>query len=288
MNVYDEDFYNDQRDGSFKSANTIVPMVREFIKPKLVMDIGCGLGTWLSVWKKYGAEVLGVDGDYVNREMLYIDKEEFISANLAENYVEVDGKFDLVESLEVAEHLPESRAREFVRNLTEISDVVLFSAAIPFQGGTNHINEQWQSYWADIFAEFGYVPIDCIRTQPEKLNNVIMCYGQNIIIYVRETALSTYPLLLDFYLKYRKWQRLDYVHPLSYEYKMKEYDKITALGGEAIKNAMEEGIVNGIEQALTKVAGKMLDRHTPPEDVANLTELPLENVWEIMKFSSNR
>ena len=284
MSVYDEDFYNDQRDGSFKSAEIIVPMVREFIKPKLVMDIGCGLGTWLAVWKKYGAEVLGVDGDYVNREMLYIDKEEFVSANLAENYVEVGDKFDLVESLEVAEHLPDSRAREFVKNLTEISDVVLFSAAIPFQGGTNHINEQWQSYWADIFAEFDYIPVDCIRTQSARLNDVTLCYAQNILIYVRETSLSRHPLLLDFYLKHRECQRLDYVHPLTYELKVKGIDKIIELGDESIGKAVEAGIANGIEQARVKVAGKMLDRHMSLEEVANLTEMPPEKVREIMEL----
>lgn len=222
MEAYDEKFYRAQKDGSFESAKTIIPIVREFIKPKVVMDIGCGLGTWLAVWKSFGAEVIGIDGDYVNRDMLYIDKENFIAANLAENHVDVGGKVDLVESLEVAEHLPESRAEGFVQNLTEISDVVLFSAAIPFQGGTNHINEQWQSYWAEIFEKFGYVPVDCIRHQVDKLAGVILCYVQNSLIYVKESSLHQYPLLYDYYVKHHGQQILDYVHPMWYETIMKE------------------------------------------------------------------
>jgi len=39
--------------------------------------------------------------------------------------------------------------------LVKAAPVVLFSAAIPLQGGTEHVNEQWQSYWAKLFAEHG-------------------------------------------------------------------------------------------------------------------------------------
>ncbi|WP_051650064.1 methyltransferase domain-containing protein [Selenomonas sp. AB3002] len=213
MGTYDEKFYRSQKDGSYESARIVIPLVKGFINPRTVVDMGCGLGTWLAVWKSEGSQVYGVDGDYVDRNMLYIEEEEFMAADLSKNFVNVSQKADLVESLEVAEHLPKERAVEFVRNLTEISDVVLFSAAIPFQGGTNHINEQWQSYWADIFYNFGYVPIDCIRPQKDKLQGCIICYAQNMIIYARETTLSQHPLLLDYYLKHRECQVLDYVDP---------------------------------------------------------------------------
>lgn len=55
-------------------------------------------------------------------------------------------RFDLAMTIEVAEHLTPVRADSFVEDLTRLSDVVLFSAAIPAQGGINHVNEQWQSY----------------------------------------------------------------------------------------------------------------------------------------------
>ena len=221
MEKYDINFYENQKDGSYNSAKIIIPLVRQFVKPKTVMDLGCGLGTWLAVWKEYGVDVIGVDGDYVERDMLYIDEKEFISADLSKEYVNVDKKVDLVESLEVAEHLPEDRAYAFIRNLTDISDVVLFSAAIPYQGGTNHINEQWQSYWAEIFASRGYVPLDCIRTQQAKLAGVQLPYAQNIIIYIKETELYRYPLLQEFYLKHHEYQVLDYVHPQGFLLAMK-------------------------------------------------------------------
>ena len=202
-----------QKDGSYNSGKIVIPLVKEFIKTRTVMDLGCGLGTWLAVWKEHGANVIGIDGDFVVRNMLYINEKEFIAADLSHDYIKVDKRMDMVESLEVAEHLPKEHAQNFVRNLTDISDVVLFSAAIPYQGGTNHINEQWQSYWSEIFASRGYVPLDCIRTQQAKLAGVQLPYVQNIIIYIKETELYRYPLLQEFYLKHHEYQVLDYVHP---------------------------------------------------------------------------
>ncbi len=36
------------------------------------MDVGCGIGTWLTEFKAAGiSDYLGVDGDYVSREQLH-------------------------------------------------------------------------------------------------------------------------------------------------------------------------------------------------------------------------
>lgn len=74
-----------------------------------------------------------------------------------------DRLFDLVMSLEVAEHLDAKYAETFVDSLTNFGPVILFSAAVPFQGGEHHVNEQWPSYWEELFAKKGYVAVDAIR-----------------------------------------------------------------------------------------------------------------------------
>ena len=51
----------------------------------------------------------------------------------------------------------------FVASLARHGDAVLFSAAIPFQGGAGHVNEHWPSYWAADFAVHGFVAVDTIR-----------------------------------------------------------------------------------------------------------------------------
>ena len=76
--------------------------------------------------------------------------------------------FDLVLSAEVAEHLPLEVSDIFIDSIIKHGKVILFSAAAPGQGGTCHVNEQWQDFWVKKFRERGYVPIDFLR---EKLCN---------------------------------------------------------------------------------------------------------------------
>ena len=212
---YDENFYRAQKDGSFISASIILPIVEKFIHPKNVLDVGCGVGTWLAAWKKlFNVEIYGVDGDYVDRSQLMIKSNEFYPANLEQGGVEaLSKKFDLVESLEVAEHLSPSRADSFVEDLTKLGDVILFSAAIVGQGGTNHVNEQMPSYWAKKFLKYGYVGIDCIRPKIWENQQVAVWYRQNIFIYADSNELYHYPELQKYYLENRESTIFDAVHP---------------------------------------------------------------------------
>ncbi|WP_033171579.1 bifunctional 2-polyprenyl-6-hydroxyphenol methylase/3-demethylubiquinol 3-O-methyltransferase UbiG [Selenomonas sp. ND2010] len=213
---YDENFYRAQKDGSYRSAELTIPKLFHYVpKPKTVVDVGCGLGTWLAVFKQQGAAVVGVDGSYVQKDMLYIDAKEFVEADLEhESIASGDERFDLAVSLEVAEHLSAERAPGFIHDLTMLSDMVFFSAAVPLQGGTNHINEQWQSYWANLFVTEGYVCLDCIRPQIWGEAEIKTEYKQNILLYVKESALSGYPRLLEYYLAHRHDpQQIDMIHP---------------------------------------------------------------------------
>ena len=210
---YDENFYQRYKDGSYISASIILPLVAGFIHPRSVVDVGCGVGTWLSVWQKnFDAEIYGLDGDYVDRAQLFISEKNFHTANLEER-ITLDRRFDLAMTLEVAEHLSPARADSFVEDLTKLSDVILFRAAVPAQGGTNHVNEQWQSYWAKKFSAFGYVAIDCIRPRIWLNNNVDTWYRQNVLLYVKSTELYRYHGLQEFYLRHRDSTILDVVHP---------------------------------------------------------------------------
>lgn len=210
---YDENFYKMQKDDSYKSATLVLPAVRKFIRPKKVIDIGCGVGGWLFVWKEFfGAEIYGVDGDYVDRSQLFIPEKNFHPANL-ENKIKVNEKFDLVETLEVAEHLSPARADSFVEDLVKLGNVILFSAAIVGQIGTNHVNTQMQSYWAERFLNQGYVGIDCIRPQIWNNRNINVIYRQNTLVYVKSSELYHYPELQEYYLKHKENQILDAVHP---------------------------------------------------------------------------
>lgn len=216
MIQYSEQFYRELEDAK-RSAHVIVPLILNLVRPKTVIDIGCGLGAWLATFKHFGVEdVWGMDGHWLDPRMLQIPRERFSALDLTRPFRR-DRRFDLVVSIEVAEHLPPASAPGFVDSLVRLGDLVLFSAAIPYQGGTNHVNEQWQSYWAEHFHARGYVPIDCIRHKiwDLEVSKVKRIYAQNMLLYAREDALGNYPSLKS-ELEHTRTAMLSLVHPKFY------------------------------------------------------------------------
>lgn len=191
---YSTAWYENFQDQSRVSAQVVVPLVLELVSPKSVVDVGCGTGAWLSVFAEKGLDIFGVDGQWVDTSKIFIPADHFRAVDLAEPF-SLGETADLAMSLEVAEHIPAARAAAFVQNLTDIAPVVLFSAAIPHQGGTGHVNEQWPAYWAVLFKERGYVPVDCIRPRVWEDERVRYWYAQNTLVFVKEGELSRYPKL---------------------------------------------------------------------------------------------
>lgn len=191
--LYNEQFYRSITDSARSSAREILPHLKDWLQPASVIDVGCGIGTWLSVWRELGiTNVLGVDGAYVDQSRLEIPREQFHAFDLQQP-LQLNRTFDLVMSLEVAEHLPPAQAASFVASLTQLGSVILFSAAIPHQGGTHHVNEQWPEYWVRLFNAQGFVPLDCLRSRFWQNERVEWYYAQNLLIFVREEKLSSLP-----------------------------------------------------------------------------------------------
>lgn len=214
---YDNNFYEMQQNGSYKSAKVIVPILNNLFKPNNVIDVGSGLGTWSKVFIDLGInDVLAIDGDYVDLNKLFIPKDKFLTSDLNAE-LPINRKFDLAISLEVAEHLPVSSAENFIKTLTSLSNVIYFSAAIPFQGGTNHQNEQWQSYWAEKFKQNNYSAFDIIRNKVWDNEEVMPCYAQNGIVYINENHID---YLQSKYFTFKEESDVKYlsiVHPKIFE-----------------------------------------------------------------------
>jgi SAM-dependent methyltransferase len=180
---YSPDFFQGQVDGSISSASVMVPLILDVFEVTSVVDVGCGVGGWLREFSKHGVDdYLGIDGSYVKRDQLQIPPDKFRPRDLTE-LRDIGRRFDLACSLEVAEHLPEKCAEQFVSALVKAAPVIVFSAAIKGQGGTNHINEQWQSYWSKLFENHGYVVIDFLRRAVFADRRVEPWYRQNTLVY---------------------------------------------------------------------------------------------------------
>jgi SAM-dependent methyltransferase len=206
MYEYGADFYRYLSSFAARSARVVVPRLTAVLPVHSVVDFGCGQGAWLSVWRGAGASIVGVDGPYVDPSQLLIDAAAFHAADLAKP-IDLGRRFDLVQSLEVAE--------QFVETLTAHGPLVLFSAAIPGQGGENHINEQPLGYWRAIFRRQGYVPIDFMRPQLVNDADVEQTYRYNMMLYVNETGLASLPETMRACRVRDGEEFLDY-RPLSY------------------------------------------------------------------------
>jgi SAM-dependent methyltransferase len=193
--VYDDRFYDAKEEDVARSARVVVPLVLDLVQPRRVVDVGCGRGGWLSVFRELGVEhVRGLDGAHVDRERLLIDPAAFTAVDLAKPF-EIDGSFDLALCLEVAEHLPPAAGPHLVGALVRAAPVVLFSAAVPGQGGTRHVNERWPRYWHDLFAEHGYVRSDAIRRTVCYDQRVKWWYRQNVTLYAATVGAAKFPAL---------------------------------------------------------------------------------------------
>ena len=188
--MYDRSFFERQIAGSLRSAELVVPLIFRRLKPRSVVDVGCGAGAWLSVFQsRYGCAITGVDGAYVPTECRMIDDAAFAARDLGQRLT-LPQRYDLALCLEVAEHLPEARSVSLVKDLTRLSDKVVFSAAVPGQGGDQHINEQPLSYWEERFQAFGYRLNDCFRPRMARWSGVEWWYRRNLVLFEKTREVS--------------------------------------------------------------------------------------------------
>jgi hypothetical protein len=181
--VYSKGFYDYIDAGSSASARVVTQLILGEMQVGSLLDVGAGHGAWAAAWLAAGVgDVVAMDGDYVARDRLAIPPERFIPHDLTTHFA-LGRRFDLVQSLEVAEHLPEHLASRFVDDLVAHGDVVLFSAAVPHQGGEHHVNEQPPEYWRHRFASCGYAAYDWLRPQLRHQRRVERWYRFNSVIY---------------------------------------------------------------------------------------------------------
>lgn len=178
----------DEMPASHQAAEQVVPVILSVTGPvRSVVDVGGGDGGWLSVFLKHGVEqALLLDSADVAPHLL-IDRANFQPVDLSRE-LPPPRRFDLAMSLECAEHLPAHRAAPLVEWLTKSAPIVVFSAAIPGQGGKGHINEQPPDYWNDLFRRQGFQRHDVLRSRILDRQAVPWWYRQNLFLFTSPEA----------------------------------------------------------------------------------------------------
>jgi cyclopropane fatty-acyl-phospholipid synthase-like methyltransferase len=207
-----EKYKHDQITHNTRAATYIVPELINLLRPKSVIDLGCGIGSWLKVFIDNGVnDVLGVDYPGIDRKLLYVEEKLIIEHDLEHDLL-LNKKFDLAICVEVVEHLKEMSSDVIVETLTKLSNNILFSAAIPFQGGDNHINEKWFEFWFEKFEKQGFVIYDLFRDKHWNNSDIEWWYKQNLFF------ISKGNLNLAFY-------KNTYIHPELYLKKNEELQR---------------------------------------------------------------
>lgn len=225
---YGPRFYEDRHQKTAYSARTVISLLLDVLPPiGSAADFGCGVGSWLSILKERGvSEIRGLDGPWVGQELLEIPREDFRAVDF-ELPIALEKRYDLALSLEVAEHISQESSGIFIDSLVGASDFVLFSAAIPFQGGTGHINEQWPDYWSEMFEARNYVALDFLRKKIWNDERIPFWYRQNIILYVKKEKLSAVRKIN--YSEYEHDLPIAVVHPDFYLSKMGQMSSVRGI-----------------------------------------------------------
>lgn len=246
-NLYGDDFYSDQMRDSSRAAIKYVQILSRLYRPRSVVDVGCGRGTWLKAFRDGGAEsVVGFDGTWNSQGNMIDSAIVFFGVDLNQPIPIADSntrRFDLAVSLEVAEHLAPASAMTFVRSLSQLSDVVLFGAAYTAQGGTGHLNEQPNTYWANLFSAHGYAPIDLFRPIVWGDPEIVYWYQQNAFLYVKLGSAVAELFYAAQQLPMQNIRFMDCVHPALYGSKIQPVetaDLVKQLLGRAIPGPLRK------------------------------------------------
>lgn len=193
--TYDAAFYAAQSESSYISALNVWPRIFAMLpQTRTILDVGSGVGAWLKAARDINPaiDVTGTDHPGVKGPNLLIPPANFVGNDLSQSF-DLDQRFDMAISLEVAEHLPARAAGILIENLVRHSSTVLFSAAVPGQGGTSHVNEQWPEYWVKKFAAHGYRCYDVVRPMIWENDSIQFWYRQNTLLFSKEFSIHDGP-----------------------------------------------------------------------------------------------
>ena len=187
-----EEFYAHSRAGSARSAAVVAPVVQDLVQARSILDVGGGEGWWASAFSRLGATSVSIENGPLPPSAPGVTCVEH---DLRRPIGREVGAPDLVLCLEVAEHLEPAVGSRLEGELCSLAPAVLFSAAVPGQGGVGHVNEQWPAYWVERFESHGFRCSGALRWRFWLDDRVESWYRQHLLFATSEP--DRYPTLFE-------------------------------------------------------------------------------------------
>lgn len=134
---------------------SIADRIASDIAPGRVLDAGCAIGLLVETLRGRGIDAEGIDlSDYAIEQAHASVRSHLRVGSIAD---ELAGRYDLIVSIEVLEHMPPAAAEAAVANFCRHADDVLFSSSPTDFGEATHVNVRPPEYWAELFARHGFI-----------------------------------------------------------------------------------------------------------------------------------
>jgi SAM-dependent methyltransferase len=191
MNLYQTDYFNEEIFSTDYDA--LANAIFSIYKPKEIAEFGCGPGHLTRALAKLGVGIVALDGfaspDFNGYSDVKFYKMDLNDGTLLSEFLK--GKqFDMAICTEVAEHLQPSSSEHLIKCLTSCAPIVIFSAAVPGQGGHGHINCADRGFWHQLFVKYNFKVVDSLRKKLRDNAGLAIWYKLNVLDYIsteRET-----------------------------------------------------------------------------------------------------
>ncbi len=195
LRIYNKDFFLSNQKEGLKIAEWFISLLQDIFEFQSLIDLGCATGHYLFYALKEGvSDVLGVEGSPAAFSNLLVDKKYIIQHDLRKP-LNLNRKYDIALSIEVAEHIDKKYSDVYLKSMCDCSDLIIFTAATPNQGGKCHVNEQPHKWWIEKFKKhsfrFDKKMTDLLRRKikenAEAGKFIVFWLEPNIMVFCRES-----------------------------------------------------------------------------------------------------
>jgi hypothetical protein len=171
--------------GNVIDANTWMPDVWGYLVVRfgigIMIDIGCGRGHALKWFADLGLITVGVEGDPIAVEKNVCKKGRVVCHDFTLGPYVHGTPFDLAWSCEFLEHI-EERYLPHLKPCFQAARYAVITHGEPWQDGHHHVNCRSDSYWIDVFSNWGFRHLEAETDRLRRTDHYHAVWGRRSLM----------------------------------------------------------------------------------------------------------